>query len=244
MCPVCRQRPAEVGVLCEECRDELSSPIKIMPEQIQLHGARPTMAALIDIWGRPHRLDPRTLIGRQVDGQGLAILEPSVSRHHAHLTLDNDEWTVRDLGSANGTLFNGERLTHEVILRHGDELRIGNTRMQYLNPISGRDPATTTRTIDEPPRITPKEHEVLIYLCLPLLDGSHFTPPASAVEIAEAIHTGRAAVSNHLVALYQKFDIPEGPERRAELANAAMYRRAVTLEQLREAKKKRDEEGG
>jgi hypothetical protein len=64
------------------------------------------------------------------------------------------------------------------------------------------------------------------------------------VEIAEAIHTGRAAVSNHLVALYQKFDIPEGPERRAELANAAMYRRAVTLEQLREAKKKRDEEGG
>ena len=57
MCPVCHQRPAEVGVLCEECRDELSSPIKIMPEQIQLHGARPTMAALIDIWGRPHRLD-------------------------------------------------------------------------------------------------------------------------------------------------------------------------------------------
>src|ERR1041384_7781550 len=96
MCPVCRQRPAEVGVLCEECRDELSSPIKIMPEQIQLHGARPTMAALIDIWGRPHRLDPRTLVGRQVDGQGLAILEPSVSRHHAHLTLDNDEWTGGD----------------------------------------------------------------------------------------------------------------------------------------------------
>src|SRR5882757_3984150 len=99
MCPVCRQRPAEVGVLCEECRDELSSPIKIMPEQIQLHGTRPTMAALIDIWGRPHRLDPRTLVGRQVDGQGLAILEPSVSRHHAHLTLDGDAWIVRDLGS-------------------------------------------------------------------------------------------------------------------------------------------------
>jgi hypothetical protein len=56
--------------------------------------------------------------------------------------------------------------------------------------------------------------------------------------------TGRAAVSNHLVALYQKFAIEEGRDRRAELANAAIYRRAVTMEQLREAKKKRDEEGG
>ena len=33
-------------MLCEECRDELSSPIKIMPEQIQLHSAQPTMSAL------------------------------------------------------------------------------------------------------------------------------------------------------------------------------------------------------
>src|SRR5678816_2194791 len=90
MCPVCRARPAEVGVLCEECRHELSSPIRIMPEQLQLHCARPTLAALIDLWGRPHRLDPRTLIGRQVEGQGIAILEPSVSRHHAHITLDGD----------------------------------------------------------------------------------------------------------------------------------------------------------
>jgi pSer/pThr/pTyr-binding forkhead associated (FHA) protein len=187
---------------------------------------------------------PEVTIGRGSDNVVVIEEDDTVSRYHLLLRPVGNSWDVRDLGSANGTLFNGERLTHEVILRHGDELRIGNTRMQYLNPISGRDPATTTRTIDEPPRITPKEHEVLIYLCLPLLDGSHFTPPASAVEIAEAIHTGRAAVSNHLVALYQKFDIPEAPERRAELANAAMYRRAVTLEQLREAKKKRDEEGG
>ena len=187
---------------------------------------------------------PEVTIGRGSDNVVVIEEDDTVSRYHLLLRPVGNSWDVRDLGSANGTLFNGERLTHEVILRHGDELRIGNTRMQYLNPNSGRDPATTTRTIDEPPRITPKEHEVLVYLCLPLLDGSHFTPPASAVEIAEALHTGRAAVSNHLVALYQKFGIPEGAERRAELANAAMYRRAVRLEQLREAKKKRDEEGG
>ena len=132
MCPVCRERPAQVGVLCEECRDELSSPIKIMPEQLQLHCARPTMAALIDLWGRAHRLDPRTLIGRQVEGQGLAILEPSVSRHHAHITLDNDEWTIRDLGSANGT-YSGDKLTEgPTPIRDGDRVRFGHIAFYFI----------------------------------------------------------------------------------------------------------------
>lgn len=147
MCPVCRQRPAEVGVLCEECRDELSSPIKIMPEQIQLHGARPTMAALIDIWGRPHRLDPRTLIGRQVDGQGLAILEPSVSRHHAHLTLDNDEWTVRDLGSANGTFQDDKLIAAPVSVNEGERLRFGHIAFYFVEDVTRLPPPRLGRTM-------------------------------------------------------------------------------------------------
>ncbi|TMQ11225.1 MAG: FHA domain-containing protein [Deltaproteobacteria bacterium] len=147
MCPVCRQRPAEVGVLCEECRDELSSPIKIMPEQIQLHGARPTMAALIDIWGRPHRLDPRTLVGRQVDGQGLAILEPSVSRHHAHLTLDNDEWTVRDLGSANGTFQDDKLIAAPMALHESDRVRFGHIAFYFVEDVARLPPPRLGRTM-------------------------------------------------------------------------------------------------
>jgi pSer/pThr/pTyr-binding forkhead associated (FHA) protein len=134
-------------VLCEECRDELSSPIKIMPEQIQLHGARPTMAALIDIWGRPHRLDPRTLIGRQVDGQGLAILEPSVSRHHAHLTLDNDEWTVRDLGSANGTFQDDKLIANPVEVHEGDRVRFGHIAFYFVEDVARLPPPRLGRTM-------------------------------------------------------------------------------------------------
>lgn len=156
-CPVCRQRPAEVGVLCEECRDELSSPIKIMPEQIQLHGTRPTMAALIDLWGRAHRLDPRTLIGRQVDGQGLAILEPSVSRHHAHVLLDGDEWSMRDLGSANGT-FSDERLIDATTpIKDGDRVRFGHIAFYFIDDVArlpspkvGRTMTATIRPFDRP----------------------------------------------------------------------------------------------
>jgi len=154
-CPVCKTRPAEVGVLCEECRDELSSPIRIMPEQLQLHGGRPTMAALIDLWGRPHRLDPRTLIGRQVDGAGLAILEPSVSRHHAHLTLDGDQWTVRDLGSANGSYVEDKLLEAPAAIKEGDRVRFGHIAFYFIQDIT-RLPAprlgrTATATIQPPP---------------------------------------------------------------------------------------------
>lgn len=147
-------------MLCEECRDELSSPIRIMPEQIQLHSTDPTMAGLIDIWGRPHRLDPRTLIGRQVDGQGLAILEPSVSRHHARLTFDKDAWTVRDLDSANGTFHDDTLIASPVTVHEGSRLRFGHIAFYFVenvtelpSPQLGR---TMTATIDRSDRPAPK----------------------------------------------------------------------------------------
>ena len=156
MCPVCRSRPAEVGVLCEECRDELSSPIRIMPEQLQPHGLRPTMAALVDLWGRPHRLDPRTIIGRQVEGTGLAILEPSVSRHHAHVTLDGDIWTLRDLGSANGTFLDDKLLDAPVPIHDGDRVRFGHIAFYFMEDVTRLPPPrvgrTATATIRPPDR--------------------------------------------------------------------------------------------
>jgi len=160
MCPVCSLRPAEVGVLCEECRDELSSPIQITPEQLQLHGGRPTQAALLDIWGRPHRLDQRTLIGRQVDGQGLAILEPSVSRHHAHITLDGTAWTLRDLGSANGTYLNDVLLENPLAVKSGDRIRFGHIAFYMIDDIAKLpSPRTSGRpmgaTIRPPNRRSP-----------------------------------------------------------------------------------------
>lgn len=133
-------------MLCEECRDELSSPIRIMPEQLQLHGARPTGAALIDLWGRPHRLDPRTLVGRQVEGQGLAILEPSVSRHHAHITLDGDSWTLRDLGSANGSYQDDKLIEGPVKLRAGDRVRFGHIAFYFIEDVTQLPPPRIGRT--------------------------------------------------------------------------------------------------
>jgi hypothetical protein len=134
-CSVCGQRRAQIGVLCEECRDELSSPLRVTPEQIQQRGAWPTKAALVDPWGRPHRLEQRTLIGRHIDGDGLAVLEPSISRNHAELSFDmtGRAWTLRDLGSANGTFHNDVPVTAApVVVRGGDKIKFGQVGFYLL----------------------------------------------------------------------------------------------------------------
>ncbi|MBA3541045.1 MAG: FHA domain-containing protein [Deltaproteobacteria bacterium] len=149
MCPVCRQRGAEVGVLCEECRDELQSPIKISPEQLQQHAIELTTAALIDPWGRPFRLEAQMTIGRQVDGPGLAILEPSVSRTHAQISRGTDHWSAHDLGSANGTWLDDKLLEAPTRLDDGDRIRFGHIAFYFVTDVSSLAPPRVGRTSTE-----------------------------------------------------------------------------------------------
>lgn len=127
-------------MLCEECRDELSSPIKIVPEQIQAQTSATTPTALIDIWGRPFRLDQKMVIGRQIEGTGLAVLEPSVSRNHAELSSAGGVWKVKDLGSANGTWVDDRLIESETPLTDGDRVRFGHIAFYFVNDVSALPP--------------------------------------------------------------------------------------------------------
>lgn len=68
------------------------------------------------------------LVGRHHECK-LRITSRLVSRHHC--TLDEREgWlVVHDLGSANGTLVNGKRISGEALVHPGDLLEIGPVRM-------------------------------------------------------------------------------------------------------------------
>jgi tetratricopeptide (TPR) repeat protein len=78
------------------------------------------------------------------------------------------------------------------------------------------------------PRLTHREHDVLAVLCKPPVPGSTFTEPASIHAIADTLGISDAAVKQHLIHLYDKFDIPEGEERRrVRLANMALSEGAV-----------------
>jgi pSer/pThr/pTyr-binding forkhead associated (FHA) protein/DNA-binding CsgD family transcriptional regulator len=72
------------------------------------------------------------VIGRRSDND-LQINNVQVSRRHALLMNHNDDWWLNDLGSRNGVLVNGMRLTSARRLRDGDEIRIANHRITFCN---------------------------------------------------------------------------------------------------------------
>jgi hypothetical protein len=67
---------------------------------------------------------PIIQIGR-TEGMEIVIDNVSVSRQQAELRQDGRYWTVRDLGSSNGTFLNGQRVTEPTRLKPGDEISFG-----------------------------------------------------------------------------------------------------------------------
>jgi pSer/pThr/pTyr-binding forkhead associated (FHA) protein len=143
---VCAERPAEVGVLCEECRDDLASPIKISPEQIIGRVQTATNAALLDIWGRPHQLDTRSRIGRQIDNRGIAVLEPSVSRSHAEMWFEGGRWLIKDLGSANGTFVEDKAVESTTPVNAAERVRFGHIAFYLIEDVTTLPTPKTART--------------------------------------------------------------------------------------------------
>lgn len=71
------------------------------------------------------------LIGREQDCQ-LRPNSEMVSRHHCVFSVDDYSVRLRDLGSTNGTLVNGERIKKDVVLVAGDRVVIGNLEFELV----------------------------------------------------------------------------------------------------------------
>ena len=161
----------------------------------------------------------------------LVLDDSAVSGVHAVLERLGNTWSVRDVGSRNGTFVNGERLTSERILHVGDELRFGAVRFVVGGAAGAR---RVTETVLGAPQLTPRERDVLTELCRPLAEGDAFTEPAAVRDIAAKLVVTEAAVKQHLAHLYDKFDLHDADDRRrVKLANAALVRGAVSLGDLR-----------
>ena len=74
----------------------------------------------------------RTTLGRR-ESNTIPLDDKMSSSHHAEITKDLNGYTVRDLGSTNGTLVNGEP-TSETMLAHGMRIRVGNSRLMFKDP--------------------------------------------------------------------------------------------------------------
>jgi DNA-binding CsgD family transcriptional regulator len=192
------------------------------------------VSSYVEVWGRGGRelrtLDSERVTVGTLESNDVVVDVDGVSRVHAVFERFGEAWLIRDLGSRNGTFVNGGRIIGERALHSGDEIILGRLRLLFHAPARG----TETAAIAQPPPLTPRERDVLLALCRPLLTGDAFTEPASIRAIAAELVVSEAAVKQHLSRLYDKFDVgAHGERRRVQLANAAVARGAVKLGDLR-----------
>ena len=176
----------------------------------------------------------RSTVGKAAEND-IALADDATASHlHAVLERFAAGWCVTDLGSSNGTWVNGERIWASRRLRHGDEIRIGQTRLVFRDPL-GSAPRAHGGRGEGRPALTTRERDVLVALCRPLLARDMFTEPASTRAIADELVITQAAVKQHLANLYDKFGVAAADDhRRARLANEALRRGAVSLSELHE----------
>jgi FHA domain len=147
------------------------------------------------------------------------LSDPSVSRLHAEIVRHGPYAYVADLGlSRNGTRVNG-RLVARRVLEDGDVLSFGAARCRVGGIPKEDIAAEVEMRRSASPELTRRELDVLTSLCRPALSDEAFVAPGTAREIATDLVVTEAAVKQHLLRLYQKFRIPEGPNRRVRLAN-------------------------
>ena len=89
-------------------------------------------------------------IGRQADCD-IQVDHEQVSRYHACITWDGQDYIVKDLGSTNGTFVNGERVTSPRPLHRGDEVQFGGeTRFTFGHNLPVPDATVPVNLSDMP----------------------------------------------------------------------------------------------
>ncbi len=83
-------------------------------------------------------------IGRSAESD-LRLEHPSVSRRHAEVVVDADGIRISDLGSRNGTLVNGTKITAPTEIDEGDVIKLSDVSLRLV----GAQPAAQTIFSDD-----------------------------------------------------------------------------------------------
>ena len=115
-----------VATVAESGGAASSTAIRRAPLVLEVNGVRHPL------------LPPGFTIGRGSEAD-LRINDPGISRLHARVIVKQDgagevDVSVEDLGSTNGVIVNGQRVTN-VALADGSRIEIGSTRMLVHSPV-------------------------------------------------------------------------------------------------------------
>jgi len=114
-----------------------SPPLALAPEEplTPIPVERPSVAASLTIIAGPRSgqsfaLGINTLIGRNANLCDIVIDDPLVSRQHARIRQEGDQFYIYDLASANGTFVNGKAILRAE-LHDGDRISMGGTELEF-----------------------------------------------------------------------------------------------------------------
>src|SRR5213080_5080445 len=119
------------------------------------------MSSHLEVW-KPSGRELVPLTGERVTlgkaSSNMVALEhdPTVSRLHAIMENHGSAWSIRDVGSRNGTYVNGEKITSERVLHSGDEVRLGKSRVVYHEARQAGEPAEESTMVPVASQLPPR----------------------------------------------------------------------------------------
>ena len=179
-----------------------------------------------------HPLRDALSIGRDA-GNDIVRDQTTVSRRHAMLLWSNGRWLIRDLGSANGTFVNGQRVPFDVPhpLRHGDRIGVGSETLLFSWPAEADDPERTDEheALDTPQEpLTPFQRQLVRALCGAWVGNQSLDALPTNEQLAAFLGTPDAigSVKAGLRRVYAKAGLSDLPPhaKRRELCRTARAR--------------------
>ncbi len=93
-------------------------------------------------------LKERMSVGRK-NSNDIVVKDPFISGKHAEFAIIDGEYTLRDLGSTNGTFLNGAQLDDsKVFLHDGDKIHIGQVDFLYVRNIEDSEDETEENELE------------------------------------------------------------------------------------------------
>ncbi len=115
----------------ESGRTMIYSTAGRVAEPLEERARARAQTALLILEGRRLVVGPAgATIGRS-RGCDVVLEDPNVSREHAEIRPRGGSWVLSDLGSTNGSSVNHRRIAGPEVLRPGDEVEIGTSRMRF-----------------------------------------------------------------------------------------------------------------
>ncbi len=96
-----------------------------------------------------------TIVGRRRNCD-LRIPLHDVSKRHCQINCDDGTLKIRDLGSKNGTLLNGLRIT-EAVVQPGDWMQVGS--IGFVFQIDGKPEKVTAPALKQPEKAKPQKEK-------------------------------------------------------------------------------------